>query len=326
MVNRSSATVVIPTRDRPHLLAVTLRSVLGQCGVDLDVVVVNDGDGAETAALVDAIGDPRVRVVRNDGAPGECGTRNRGLAEAQRDWVAFCDDDDLWAPGKLAAQLSAAVAEGAEWVYAGDVSVDRNLRVLSGSPPPAPDRLMRELRRHNPVPAGSSNVVVRRDALARAGPFDPALSRCGDWDMWLRLARTAGRPACVRRPLVAYRFHPLNVPGDLGRMITEARCLARRYRIHVDLAAMHRRAAWAALRAGRRGQAICHYAGAVARGDVRSLARMAFAAVDSRVGSDAMFRLLQHDPAWVADAELWLASFTRPTIAPSATVAEGGRQ
>lgn len=326
MVNRLAATVVIPTRDRPHLLALTLRSVLGQRAADIEVVVVDDGDGPETTALVDAVGDPRVRLVRNPGPRGECGARNRGVAAAQREWVAFCDDDDLWAPGKLAAQISAAVEEGARWAYAGDVSVDVNLRVLSGSPPPPPDQLLRDLPRRNPVPAGSSNIVVRADALARAGPFDPGLRTCGDWDMWLRLGRTAGRPAWVCRPLVAYRFHSLNIPGDLRRMVTEPRHLARRYGIPVDIAAMHRRAAWTALRAGHRGAAVLQYASAVARGDVRSLARIAFALVHPRVGSDALFGFLQRDPAWVAEAESWLASFAEPAINPAAAVPDGGRQ
>jgi glycosyltransferase involved in cell wall biosynthesis len=318
MLTRPAATVVIPTCDRPHLLALTLRTVLGQRDVDIELVVVDDSEGPETAAVVDAVGDRRVRLVRNRGPRGECGARNCGVAEAQREWVAFCDDDDLWAPGKLAAQLSAALEEGAAWVYAGAVSVDLNLRVLSASPPPSPDQVLRDLRRRNPLPAGSSNVVVHADALARAGPFDPGLRRAGDWDMWLRVARTAGRPAWVCRPLVAYRLHALNIPGDLGSIVSEPRRLARRYGIHVDLAAMHRRAAWTALRAGRRGPAIVHYAGAAARGDVRSLARMVFAAIHPHVGSDAMLGFMKRDPAWATEADRWLAALRQPMSVPAA--------
>src|SRR5690349_19085339 len=103
-----AASVVIPTRNRANLLALTLRSVLRQRDVDIEVVVVDDGDGPETAALVNAFEDARVRLIRNSEPRGECGARNCGVAAAQREWVAFCDDDDLWAPDKLSAQLVAA--------------------------------------------------------------------------------------------------------------------------------------------------------------------------------------------------------------------------
>jgi hypothetical protein len=91
----------------------------------------------------------------------------------------------------------------------------------------------------------------------------------------------------------------------------------------VDMKAMYRRAAWTALRGGRRGEAVCHYARAAARGDVRSLARAAFALVHPVVGKDAMFGLLRRDPSWVADAEQWLAAFSQPSSQPVASDGRG---
>ena len=119
--------VVIPTRDRPEMLALTLRSVLGQERVDVEVLVVDDGTGPGTAALLERIGDERLHLLRNTGPPGVSGARNSGIAAAKGNWIAFLDDDDLWAPGKLATQLAAAAAIGATWVYAGHVTVDESL-------------------------------------------------------------------------------------------------------------------------------------------------------------------------------------------------------
>lgn len=324
-MEHTGISVIVPTCNRPHLLATTLRSVLAQRDVEIEVIVVDDGAEQPAAAIVEAAGDARVRLVRNDGRHGECGTRNRGLTEVRREWVAFCDDDDLWAPDKLRSQLNAATSDGSAWAYAGDVIVDMHLRVLAGGPPPPANHLLAGLQRRNVMPAGSSNVLVRRDALTRAGSFDPDLHRAGDWDMWLRLGRIAGSPACVCRPLLAYRFHPTNITDGLDEMIDEPKRLAVRYGIAVDIAAMHRRAAWTALRAGRRTAAIRHYACAVRRGDVRSVARMVFAAFDPRVGSDRMFALLRRDPEWVAEAEGWLSPFVALHAVPSGAVATGGR-
>ncbi|HEX6207479.1 MAG TPA: glycosyltransferase family 2 protein, partial [Actinomycetota bacterium] len=99
---------IVPTHNRAGLLTTTLRTVLWQRDVSLEVVVVDDGSSDATADLVEGLGDPRVRLVRHDAPRGVSTARNRGASEARGDWLAFCDDDDLWAPDKLARQLAAA--------------------------------------------------------------------------------------------------------------------------------------------------------------------------------------------------------------------------
>jgi glycosyltransferase involved in cell wall biosynthesis len=304
--------VVIPSRNRAMLLRRTLRTVLAQKPVDLEVVVVDDGSTDDTAAVA-AAADSRVVVCRNSRAAGVSTARNRGIAEARGEWIAFCDDDDLWSPNKLALQLRAAEEADAEWAYGGDVNVDANLRVLSGGPPPDSADVVALLPRWNPLPSGGSNVIVRASLLAAVGGFDPALRRTEDWDLWIRIARR-GPPACVRKPLVAYRFHPGNVTTDPKEMVHEARRLAARYAIPVDIAAMHRRAAWAALRGGRRLLAIRHYAHAVALGDLRSVARAVYALTHPAVGTDRLFDRLGRDAEWIAEAERWLEPLA--TVSP----------
>ena len=305
------ASVVVPSHNRARLLERTLRSILAQQLVDLEVIVVDDGSTDDTAAVAAAAG-PRVRVCRNARPAGVSTARNQGIAAARGDWIAFCDDDDLWAPDKLTRQLDAADRARLDWAYTGDVNVDDGMRVLSGGPPPDPTAVMALLPRGNPISSGGSNVVVRAGLLKRVGGFNPDLRRTEDWDLWIRIART-GPPAWVRAPLVAYRFHPGNVAADPGDMVSEARLLARRYSMPVDMTAVERRAAWAALRAGQRWQAVRYYARAVARGDTRSVGRAAIALFHPAVGSNRLFDLLDRDAAWVAEAERWLMAFTKTT-------------
>ena len=163
--------VVVPTHNRSGLLAQTLHSVLWQRGVDLEVLVVDDGSTDDTAEVVAALGDPRVRLLRHATPRGVSAARNRGVAAASGRWLAFCDDDDLWAPDKLARQLAAAQQTGRSWVYVGEVHVDLGRQVVGGGPPLPPERLMARLPRANVVPGGCSGVLVRRDALGRGeGP------------------------------------------------------------------------------------------------------------------------------------------------------------
>ena len=299
--------VIIPTRNRAHLLHRTLESVLKQSTENLEVIVVDDGSTDGSGAVAAAM-DPRVSVLRNPEPAGVSAARNQGIASARGEWIAFCDDDDLWAPNKLQEQLTAAGGAGANWVYAGDVNVDDQLRVLSGGPPPDPAAVMALLPRCNPLTSGGSNVVVRSNILAEVGGFDPALRRTEDWDLWIRIAQK-GPPAYVRKPLVAYRFHSGNVIWDPREMVDEARRLAARYGIPVDVRSMHRRAAWAALRGGRRLIAVRHYALAVAGGDLRSVGRAAIALVHPAVGSERLFEFLGRDSDWIADAERWIETF-----------------
>lgn len=308
--------MVVPTRDRSDVLALTLASVVRQRDVDVEVIVVDDASVDRTSGTVASVADPRVRLVRQERQGGVSAARNRGIAEARGRWIAFLDDDDLWAPEKLVRQLRAADETGRGWVYAGDVNVDARLRVLTGSPPPTPDQVMEGLRRYNPVPTGGSNVVVRADVLADAGVFDPTLRRTEDWDMWIRLARR-GPPAWVPRPLVAYRFHPSNVLPETASIVREPRLLARRHGIPVDRAAMRRRAAWACLRAGRRGRAAWHYARAVSLGDLRSAGRAVVAVTYPAAGSDRVFGLIRsrpEDEPWRREAQDWLDDLARAAV------------
>ena len=220
----TTVAIVIPTHNRPRMLAFTLRSVLAQRGVELAVTIVDDGssNSHDVPAVIEALGDSRVDLVRHDTPRGVAAARNTGIASTSSDWVAFCDDDDVWAPEKLNAQLLAAQSNSAGWAYTGDVAIDGDLRVLHGAPPLPPEQLATELEHYNPVPAGSSNVMVRRTVLDTVGCFDPKLLSVADWDLWVRLGRH-GRPAWVpqtvrRLPSPWQHHHPQPTPdAERGR-------------------------------------------------------------------------------------------------------------
>jgi glycosyltransferase involved in cell wall biosynthesis len=238
--------VVIPTRNRSALLAMSLRGVLAQRDVALEVIVVDEASEDDTRSVIAKLDDPRIRVVRHDTCQGVSAARNRGVAEARAEWIAFLDDDDLWAPDKLAQQLHAARETGAPWVYVGHVNVNIHNEVTGGEPPLLPEALLRELPARNVVPGGCSGVMVSKRALASAGGFDVRLQPLADWDLWLRLART-GPPACVPRPLVAYRVHGHQMSLDAARVEREFSILSERYP-QASPSVIYRYLGWWALR------------------------------------------------------------------------------
>jgi glycosyltransferase involved in cell wall biosynthesis len=303
--------VIIPTRDRYAHLSLTLRSVTWQRGVDLEVIVVDDGSVDDTETNVSRLGDPRIRVVRNDVPLGESGARNRGIEQAAGRWVAFLDDDDLWAPDKLALQLDAVRRAAAGWAYAGDVVVDDGLNILYGSPPPPPSQVVRDLDRHNSVPAGASNVLVDASLLFRAGSFDVRLRRTADWDMWLRLSRL-GVPVVVQRPLVANRVHPGNMSRDMRLLTSELDVIAERYGIRVDRARHFRWAAWTSLIEGHRREAVGYYARASLAGDLPSVGRATLAILDRNYATRTLERSRRDAGLgeWADRARTWLTALS----------------
>jgi glycosyltransferase involved in cell wall biosynthesis len=308
----SRVSVVVPTRNRSGLLAVTLRGVLGQRDVDLEVIVVDEASTDDTPAMLAGLGDPRLHVVRHEAPQGVSAARNRGAAEASGEWVAFTDDDDLWAPDKLARQVQAALAADRDWSYAGSVNITDGFQIVYGLPPLPPDEVVAALPHYNAIPGGGSNVVVRRQTLTRAGPFDTRLRNTEDWEMWIRLAK-AGPPAWVRSPLIAYRVHPSNSSLDIAEIVRGARRIEQLHHTTADWGRLHRWLAESCLRSGQRRAALGQFSRAAAHGQARAVAQdlALIARRRARRKASAPGPAERGDRAWIDEATGWLQELER---------------
>jgi glycosyltransferase involved in cell wall biosynthesis len=299
--------VILPTRDRSRRLTLALGSALAQRDVTLEVLIVDDGSTDDTDRILSRISDPRVRCRRNAAPEGVSAARNVAISDARGRWIAFLDDDDVWAPTKLTRQLNSMRSSRRAWSYVGTVIVDDELRVLSGAPPPPPDEVARLLERYNSVPGSASSVVVETDALSIAGSFDEQLTSSEDWDMWIRLSR-AGPADHVRSPLVAVSYHGSNASRDTDGMLRQLFVVADRYGIAVDRVRHYRWGAWQAMLEHRRVDAVRYYARAVRAGDAGSLVRAMIALMDPDYASKRMRSGPRpEDDAWIEEALTWLA-------------------
>jgi glycosyltransferase involved in cell wall biosynthesis len=301
--------VVISTYNRKDLLPAALGSALGQTAVDHEVIVVDNGSTDGTEQLLASWTDPRLRVVRNESSLGSVGGRNTGLAHAEGEWVGMLDDDDLWAPDKLRAQLDALEATGRDWAYTGCVHIDRAGEIIGGRPPLSPEAVMAELPMRFPLPGGMSNVIWRRDRLDGDGLLDPRLPFPADWDVSLRLSRQ-GPPACVARPLVAYRQHGGNMSRNAAHYRLELIMLeAKRADLAcgrpIDWGAHYRFIASEELRVGARLAALRAYVRAIAAGDRDAIPRVAGVVLPTSV-QRRLLRTRLSDAAWLQEAATWL--------------------
>jgi len=217
----AEVTVIIPTHNRRVLLKRTLHSVLAQRDVDLVVVVVDDGGSDATGAAVAELGDSRVSVVRHGRSRGVAAARNTGIEQAMTPWLAFLDDDDLWAPLKLRAQLDALSADpGTGWCCTGSVNIDLQCRVTRCDEPPPVADVGDLLLRQNMIPGGGSGVLVSRELTREVGGFDEVLSNIADWDFYVRLGLRS-RLATVRRPHLGYLVHPQGMAHNVDKSVRE---------------------------------------------------------------------------------------------------------
>jgi glycosyltransferase involved in cell wall biosynthesis len=262
-----TVSVVIPTIGRWPLLERAVRGIHLQRGVRVQVIVSLDGVEPDAGAAGFLTRDD-VTFRASPTRRGQAATRNAGIEAAEGDWVAFLDDDDLWGPEKLAGQVAAASAAGADYAYGSAMIVDDELRPLALDVAPPEDDLARDMLEHNPIPACASNLLVRRD-LAAELRFDTELSHFSDWDFAVRTI-AAGSGAARRDVQVAYVHHAASMhlgmldgaERELASLRAKHRALGREIR---ELETVR----WMGAgyrRSGRRGRA----AGVYLRAAVRS--------------------------------------------------------
>ena len=221
--NRPLVSAVIPTRDRPHLLAGAIRSALRQTWPNMEVLVVVDGPDPATAACLETIADPRLRVLFLEECRGGSDARNAGVRAAVGEWVAFLDDDDEWLPRKIECQMRAARAMR-DWfpvvscrLIAQSPTTSRVLPVVPyQAPEPVADFLFCRNAFADPGGIIQSSTLFAPRELFLAVPFASGLAQHQDWDWIIRVASYKGvGVSMVRQPLSIWRIE--DARASVGR-------------------------------------------------------------------------------------------------------------
>ncbi len=266
--------VVIPLYNKAGFVECAVASALAQTLPALEVIVVDDGSTDGGAQVVAGLGDPRLRLVRQSNA-GVSAARNRGIALARGDWVAFLDADDAYHPGFLAALARAhATCPGADLLGTGfRTLMDAEGRPIEPWTVPAGfcevevvDDLRQRWMRGSSLCA--SSAAARASRLRAMSPcFFEAEQHGEDLDLWFRLADQSP-VALVNAPLATVREVPGSLSSCARRTLPPFLVRMRQQALAGVIPARHRRSAlWfvsqqqvtlarAALAAGQRGEAL----------------------------------------------------------------------
>lgn len=207
--------VIMPTYNRAGAVGEAIQSVLNQTVDDFELLVVDDASTDGTGDAVSRIGDRRVRYLRQATNGGDAAARNAGLDRSSGKYVAFLDDDDCWVPETLSWQLQEFERGGSRigLVYGG------RLTFFAHTGRSTVLRLTGDVASQvRSFQITTSTVMVSREALDAAGPFDETMPCSSDYDMWVRIWRAGFEFRAIDRPLVRYAVHGRSLSDNLRKV------------------------------------------------------------------------------------------------------------
>jgi glycosyltransferase involved in cell wall biosynthesis len=204
LASEASVTCILPVYNGERFLREAIRTVLDQNHPRLELLVVDDGSTDGTQAVLREF-EGAVRVIRHEHR-GVAAARNVGLTEAQGDYVAFQDADDLWMPGKLVLQLE-RFKQSPELDICVTLMQNFWMKELAHEEAGFQGRRFAE-----PIPGFSLVcLLARRSVYAKIGLFKPALRVGSDTDWFLRARAARLVEGCVPEVLVRRRLHAGNL-------------------------------------------------------------------------------------------------------------------
>ena len=232
--------VVIPAYNSARFLREAIESVRQQTTPVHETIVVDDGSTDETEQVIQSLGGGIVYIQQANA--GVSAARNRGIAQATGEIIAFLDADDLWLPQKVENQVRIFLGNPDVALVATDrtdIDAQGGLLLDSLFKKQGLYELFSDLR-GNPVPQAlsrlvqvnfipTSSVMVRKSALVQVGVFDTAIRYGEDLELWARIAAQYSI-ACLPEVLIRYRQHGNNATQATEKLLLDMVQVMKRIR------------------------------------------------------------------------------------------------
>lgn len=216
--------VILTTYNRSDLVGETINSILNQTYQNIELIVVDDGSTDNTEDIINSFQDKRVFYIKttNWGAPA--GPRNLGIEKAKGDFMAFCDDDDLWYLNKLEIQLKVLMSDDNLVGVGSNLSLIGKTKMSRKSTSKKDNRIdFSSAFMINGCPL-SSLMVVKSKILFNT---DISFNTVEDFDFQLKYLLTTGKQILkLKQPLVYYRVHSDNISSNSSILLNTLNVLS----------------------------------------------------------------------------------------------------
>ena len=220
--------IILPAYNGERFIKETLESLLSQVYRDFEILAVDDGSTDKTADIIKSFGDRRIKYFYRENSGNQAIPRNFGINRARGDYIAFCDQDDLWYPEKLKRQMK--IINQKDLSQAENVGVIvTSADIVDGSGKKIGNRLVpggylsvkesfRMLLEEDFITACSA--VFPKKVLDEVGFLRDDLSGNDDYDLWLKITRKYGVYG-FSEPLCAWRRSKKSFSHDMSRVFKE---------------------------------------------------------------------------------------------------------
>lgn len=213
---KPEVSVIVPVHNGARYVAEAIQSVLNQDYQPLECIVVDDGSSDASAEIIAKY--PVKYIYQEQRGPGAA--RNTGVRASRGEMLAFLDQDDQWAPGKLTAQVDALRSNPGT----GYVTTLQESRLNEGVERPS---WITEAQMRSSFGLFPGMLLATREAFDKVGPFREELHMSSDADWFFRAQDLAIPHVRIKQPLLIRRIHDGNQSRDVGRTHRELLRIAR---------------------------------------------------------------------------------------------------
>lgn len=207
--------VILPVFNGEKTVEASVLSVLGQTYGNFELIIVDDASDDKTAEIISrlAAGDGRIKIITNNTNIGRLRSRIKAAENANGEWVAFIDADDLWQSCKLEKQLELRDSSGCDLIYTASAFVDGNGKRYDWIMHVPVKVGYRRLLKQNII--SNSSVMLRKRDFIRYSPSESGVGDMHeDFACWLCMLRD-GLSACgIDEPLLIYRVSGKSATGN----------------------------------------------------------------------------------------------------------------
>jgi glycosyltransferase involved in cell wall biosynthesis len=201
--DHSLVSIITPSYNSSKYIEETIVSVLNQTYPYWEMIIIDDGSHDDTKEIIASYArqDERIKILFNNSNIGAAKSRNRGIENANGDYIAFLDSDDLWLPNKLQQQVTLMETKNVLMSYSAYDTIDEHAHTLSTFP------VQERVTYHDMLKTSSIGTLTTIYNAKKLGKIYFENIGHEDYVMKLKILKEIPFAYGVKEPLAKYRIH-----------------------------------------------------------------------------------------------------------------------